>query len=110
MIAASETANEVSPRYSPDGKSIVFEPNRSGSSEIWVCASEGENPTRLTSFRGPLAGSPSWSPDGRQIVFDCRPEGNADIFVDASDGGQPRRLTADPAGQPSSSLASQTGV
>jgi Tol biopolymer transport system component/DNA-binding winged helix-turn-helix (wHTH) protein len=93
----ASTANEVSPRYSPDGKRVVFVSTRSGSDEIWVSASDGANPVRLTSFRGPLAGSPSWSPDGRQIVFDCRPEGNADIFVVNSEGGQPRRLTTDPA-------------
>jgi Tol biopolymer transport system component/DNA-binding winged helix-turn-helix (wHTH) protein len=91
------TALEASPRYSPDGKRIVFVSNRSGGDEIWVCGSEGENPVRLTSFRGPLAGSPSWSPDGKQIVFDCRPEGNADIYVISAEGGQPRRLTTDPA-------------
>src|SRR5262245_55931597 len=91
------TALEASPRYSPDGKRIVFVSNRSGSDEIWVCGSEGENPVRLTSFRGPLAGSPSWSPDGKQIVFDCRPEGNADLYVVSAQGGQPRRLTTDPA-------------
>jgi Tol biopolymer transport system component/DNA-binding winged helix-turn-helix (wHTH) protein len=91
------TANEVSPRYSPDGKKIVFVSTQSGSDEIWICDSDGQNPTRLTSFRGPLAGSPSWSPDGKQIVFDCRPDGNADLFVISSEGGQPRRLTFDPA-------------
>ncbi|HKQ74832.1 MAG TPA: winged helix-turn-helix domain-containing protein [Blastocatellia bacterium] len=91
------TALEASPRYSPDGKRIVFVSNRSGSDEIWVCGSEGENPIRLTAFRGPLAGSPSWSPDGKQIVFDCRPEGNADIYVISAEGGQPRRLTTDSA-------------
>lgn len=93
----ASTASEASPRYSPDGKRIAFVSNRSGSEEIWVGDSEGEKPIRLTSFRGPLAGSPSWSPDGKQIVFDCRPEGNADIFVVSSEGGQPRRLTFDPA-------------
>jgi Tol biopolymer transport system component len=93
----ASTAMEASPRYSPDGKRIVFVSNRSGSDELWVCGSEGENPIRLTSFRGPLVGSPSWSPDGRQIVFDCRPEGNADIFIVNSEGGQPRRLTSDAA-------------
>jgi Tol biopolymer transport system component/DNA-binding winged helix-turn-helix (wHTH) protein len=90
------TAIEGSPQYSPDGRRIVFQSNRSGGSEIWVCGSEGENPIRLTSFRGPLTGSPSWSPDGRQIVFDSRPEGNADIYiVNSGGGGQPRRLTTD---------------
>jgi Tol biopolymer transport system component/DNA-binding winged helix-turn-helix (wHTH) protein len=93
----ASTAIETSPRYAPDGKRIVFVSNRSGSEELWVCGSAGENPIRLTSFRGPLPGSPTWSPDGRHIVFDCRPAGNADIFVVNSEGGQPRRLTTDAA-------------
>jgi Tol biopolymer transport system component/DNA-binding winged helix-turn-helix (wHTH) protein len=91
------TALEGSPQYSPDGKRIVFQSSRSGASEIWVCDSEGENPIRLTSFRGPLTGSPSWSPDSQQIVLDSRPEGNADIYIVSSESGsQPRRLTTDP--------------
>jgi Tol biopolymer transport system component len=88
---------DIAPSYSPDGKRIVFPSSRSGNPEIWACGSEGENPIRLTSFNGPLAGSPRWSPDGKQVVFDGRPGRNADIFVVSSEGGQPRRLTEDPA-------------
>jgi Tol biopolymer transport system component len=76
---------------------IAFVSSRSGSEEIWVCGSEGENPVQLTNFRGPLPGSPAWSPDGKQIVFDCRSQGNADLYVINSEGGQPRRLIADSA-------------
>jgi Tol biopolymer transport system component/DNA-binding winged helix-turn-helix (wHTH) protein len=93
----SSTAVDVSPRYSPDGKRIVFVSNRSGSVEIWLSGNDGLNPIRLTDFRGPLVGSPNWSPDGRQIVFDSRPEGNADIYAINSEGGQPRRLTTESA-------------
>jgi Tol biopolymer transport system component/DNA-binding winged helix-turn-helix (wHTH) protein len=93
----SSTAFDGSPRYSPDGKRIVFVSNRSGSVEIWLSDNDGMNPLRLTSFRGPLVGSPNWSPDGRQIVFDSRPEGNADVYAINSEGGQPRRLTTDSA-------------
>jgi Tol biopolymer transport system component/DNA-binding winged helix-turn-helix (wHTH) protein len=87
------TFYDTSPRYSPDGKKIVFKSARSGNSEIWVCESDGSNPIKLTSFGGPDNGSPRWSPDGRQIAFDGRVEGSFDIYVINASGGKPRRLT-----------------
>ncbi len=90
------TFQDHSPRYSPDGKRIVFRSTRSGSPEIYVCESDGSNLIKLTSFGGSNAGSPSWSPDGRQIAFDGSIEGSYDIYVINASGGKPRRLTADP--------------
>ncbi len=91
----ASTQMDVAQQFSPDGKRIVFASTRSGSSEIWVCDSDGSKPRQLTFFGGPMAGSPRWSPDGRQIAFDAVPEGHDDIFVVNSEGGQPRRLTTD---------------
>ncbi len=93
----ASTLEDDSPQYSPDGKSLVFGSTRSGSFEIWLCGSEGEQPRQLTSMGGPLTGTPRWSPDSRQIVFDSRSRGNADIYVISIEGGAPRRLTAEPA-------------
>lgn len=91
----ASTLSDMSAQYAPDGKKIAFVSNRSGNYEIWVCGSNGEQPTQLTDFRGPLPGSPRWSPDSRQIIFDCRPNGNADIYMISSEGGKPQRLTTD---------------
>lgn len=33
--------SDISPQYSPDGKKIVFESDRSGNHEIWLCDSAG---------------------------------------------------------------------
>lgn len=93
------TREDHSPQFSPDGRRIVFVSDRSGSTEIWVCASDGGTPLQLTFFAGPATGSPRWSPDGRQIAFDSRPAGNSDIFVIAADGGSPRALTSETAGE-----------
>ncbi|HYE75316.1 MAG TPA: hypothetical protein VEF04_18375, partial [Blastocatellia bacterium] len=91
----ASTLSDMSAKYSPDGKKIAFVSNRSGNFELWVCGSNGEQPTQLTFFRGPLPGSPRWSPDSKHIVFDCRPDGNADIYTISSEGGKPRRITTE---------------
>ncbi|PWU03939.1 MAG: hypothetical protein C5B51_17890 [Terriglobia bacterium] len=90
----SSTQYDSSPQYSPDGRSIAFRSNRSGSTEIWVSDSEGANPIQLTHLGGTLTGSPHWSPDGMQIAFDSRPEGQADIYTIPATGGAVHRVTS----------------
>lgn len=91
----ASTQNDALPRYSLDGKRIAFQSDRSGSPEIWVCDSNGQNLTQLTFFRKGVAGTPQWSPDSRQIAFDYRASGMADVYVINVDGGVPRRITTE---------------
>jgi Tol biopolymer transport system component/DNA-binding winged helix-turn-helix (wHTH) protein len=88
---------DLFPSYSPDGKRIVFQSNRSGVHEIWVCDADGSNAVPLTSFGRGWSGSPRWSPDGGTIVFDSNAGGNWEIWTIHSDGGGPVRLTTNPA-------------
>jgi Tol biopolymer transport system component/DNA-binding winged helix-turn-helix (wHTH) protein len=87
------TRSESGPQFSPDGNKVVFASVQSGTSEIWVCDSNGSNPLQLTSLRT-ATGTPRWSPDGSHIAFDSRKEGYADIFVISAQGGKLRRLTS----------------
>jgi Tol biopolymer transport system component/DNA-binding winged helix-turn-helix (wHTH) protein len=91
----SSTQLEASPHYSADGKRIVFTSWRSGNRELWVCDSDGSNPTQITSMGGPEVGSPGWSPDRSQICFDSNADGNKDIYVIGAGGGKARRLTVE---------------
>jgi len=93
---APSTQVDRSPKFSPDGKRVAFESERSGQREIWVCNEDGSNPIRLT-FLDTYSGSPRWSPDGQQIAFDSRGKGSstADIYLISSQGGAPWRLTAE---------------
>jgi Tol biopolymer transport system component/DNA-binding winged helix-turn-helix (wHTH) protein len=88
----SSTREENGPNISPDGRKIVFVSNRSGSEEIWVCDSDGDNAQQLTSIGGALTSTPRWSPDGKQIAFDSRAGGEANIYVIDASGGMPRRV------------------
>lgn len=91
----ASTREEVNPQISPDGRRIAFVSDRSGSREIWVSHSDGDDAVQLTSFDGSNTGAPRWSPDSRQIAFDSRFEGRTDIFIINADGGRPWRLTND---------------
>jgi Tol biopolymer transport system component len=65
----ASTREDVDPRFSADGRRIVFASDRSGSMEIWVSDKNGQNITQLTSFGGPDVGSPHWSPNGHTIAL-----------------------------------------
>lgn len=91
----SSTQESYLPRFSPDGKKIVFESNRSGSHEVWVCDSDGANPVQLTFFGDALTGAPCWSPDGNRLAFDSRSPRSGAIYLMNADGGNPQRLTTE---------------
>lgn len=94
---ALSSRNERSPRYSPDGRFVTFQSDRSGSIEIWVADSDGSRARQLTNFGHGHSGTPRWSPESQNVVFDADVEGNFNIYVVARDGGTPRRLTDHPA-------------
>ena len=58
---------DIDPRYSPDGKWIVF--RRSISlSDLWRMPAEGGTPRRLTHVKSDIRGW-DWLPDGKGILF-----------------------------------------
>lgn len=62
------TKSDRHPRWSPDGKHILFESNRSGASQLWIIALDGGEPKQLTTI-STGASTGVWSRDGEQIAF-----------------------------------------
>ena len=90
---AAASRSQLVPQYSPDGAHVVFQSDRSGSSEIWMADSDGGNPIQLTSFNGPLTGAPDWCSDGRRIAFDSRASGTSRIYVISEGSAHPLATT-----------------
>jgi Tol biopolymer transport system component len=90
---------ESCPHYSPDGGRIAFRSNRTGNDELWVAGADGESPSRVTNFAGPVTGNARWSPDGRLLAVDSRPYGNSDVFLIPAGGGHIERFTRDPSNE-----------
>ena len=99
MPLIQSTFTDRAPQYSPDGRRIVFESERSDSTrEIWLADADGSNVTRLTRGPGRQQGSPNWSPDGRVVAFDSQAEdGRKDIWTIGADGSGMRQITRNPA-------------
>ena len=59
--------SDTRPRFSPDGKTLVFLSGRSGKSQPWLLPLAGGEPRPLAEFAG-QAGAAEWSPDGRSVA------------------------------------------
>jgi len=88
-------AFEESPRWSPDGKRLVWASTRDKKQAVYVADADGTNVKRLTDA-AVMDNTPSWSPDGKQIVFTSGRSGNLDICLMNADGSNVRRLTTNP--------------
>jgi Tol biopolymer transport system component len=96
-VVASSLTPDLNPDFSPDGRRLAFESERSAAGyEIWLAEADGSNPVQLTHGPGQYQGGPRWSPDGRQIAFSSQgADGHWDVWTIDADGGTPRRLTQD---------------
>lgn len=84
------------PRWSPDGKRILFESNRSGDNQLWVIAPDGGEAKQLTSIASE-AGGGIWSPDGRWVAFASAvyPETSDKPYADSNAAHKKRKEEAD---------------
>jgi Tol biopolymer transport system component len=87
--------NSGSPDWSPDGRRIALESDRSGHDEIYTMRRDGTDVRRLTHTAPGVANRfPAYSPDGRVVVFSrCFASGVCSIFAIDARGAHERRLT-----------------
>jgi len=87
-----------SPRWSPDGKVVLFtaveQDFRAGKAEtdIYRVDADGTGLRRLTRREG-ADYAPRWAPDGRSFSFVSSRDGSSQLWWMPIDGGEPERLT-----------------
>jgi Tol biopolymer transport system component len=83
--------DDIDPRISNDGTTIVFASNRNGNFDIYEIRKGGSGETRITD--NPAADiMPSYSPNRTSIVFVSYRKGNEEIYMKSADG-TPAQLT-----------------
>ncbi|MEQ9414261.1 MAG: amidohydrolase family protein, partial [Cyclobacteriaceae bacterium] len=122
ILLLGGSAFHSQPRYSQDGRHIIYVSDSSGSDQLWVMDSDGQHPRQVSSIAADIMLSPAWSVDD-QSVFVTVIRGafnrSATLFqIDINTGketnllentnGDPSRLISAPAAGPYMSSVRKT--
>lgn len=91
---ASPPGGEMSPRFSPDGRTIAFVGNYEGRRDIYTVPVTGGVPYRVTYHPGSILIT-GWTPDGRILYTSNYRSGQrraAQIYAISPQGGEPQQL------------------
>jgi imidazolonepropionase-like amidohydrolase/Tol biopolymer transport system component len=98
-ILRSGHAFEVQPRFSPDGKKILFTSDAGGGDNIWTMNRDGSGARQITKESFRLLNNAAWAPDGEYIVArkhftSSRSLGAGEMWLYHISGGGGVQLTA----------------
>lgn len=97
-VLRQNLAMEVQPRYSPDGKKILFTSDAGGGDNIWTMDRDGANAKQVTKENFRLLNNGIWSPDGQYIIArkhftSARSLGAGELWIYHISGGDGLQLT-----------------
>jgi imidazolonepropionase-like amidohydrolase/Tol biopolymer transport system component len=89
---------EVQPRFSPDGKNILFTSDAGGGDNIWIMEANGERARQITNEDFTLLNNAVWMPDGQYFVArkhftSTRSLGAGEMWLYHISGGKGIQLT-----------------
>lgn len=86
----SGMASDVQPTFSPDGRTVAFISDESGSDNIWTIGVDGAGRTQVTEERERAVSTPEWTPEGDYILARRARE----MWLYHIDGGKGMKLTS----------------
>lgn len=97
MQLTTEPVNSYWPRFSPDGKQVLYYSRIDDRRQIFIRDVDGGNRRQLTNDDADNR-DPSWSTDGNYIVWSAKKKGGSyDIWIMNADGSGATQLTSDKA-------------
>ena len=109
------------PRYAPDGQTLAYISDETGSDNVWIAGNDGRGARPLSAFPRAVMLSPAWSPDGKAIYATVIENRIAELWridvasgaatkVVANSNGQPSGLVSAPAPGPYSAHVARDGA
>ncbi len=92
QVLIPHKAFEESPRFSPNGKKVLWVSTRNKNPDLFTVDADGKNETRLTNDPA-YDLHPAWNSDGTKIAFASGRSGKQKIHVMNADGSDQKRIT-----------------
>ena len=88
----SDRSIALLPRWSPDGKSLIYNSYKEGGPMLFAKNLQNGNVRRVSARKGLNIGA-AWMPDGKRLALTLSNKGNPDIYLINLEGKRLRRLT-----------------
>jgi TolB protein len=94
-FGVQRNTTNVTPVFTPDGRSIVYALSTENGSDLYVTPLDGDAfPRRITVGRGSENVQPSFSPEGNRIAFMSDRTGHPEVYIMDADGTNSDIFTA----------------
>ena len=89
QLLLASSYDDEEPRISPDGTMIAFSSSRSGTEQIWVADSDGNEARQVTFHPDANSMAVNWSRDSKELVISIRQASQGErVFLAPAKGGE----------------------